>query len=133
MAEPKTVHPKLEGLSLTPNITTSDLEKSIRFYEGLGFEIDQKHERDGRLVYVTLRAGKAELGLGQDDFKKGRDRKKGVGQRIWIATKQDLNVLAARAKAAGIVLDSEPAPLDWGGQAFSVTDPDGFAISVASN
>jgi uncharacterized glyoxalase superfamily protein PhnB len=82
---------------------------------------------------VSLRAGNASLGIGQDDFAKGKDRKKGVGQRLWIATEQDLDALAARVKAAGIKLDTEPQPLDWGGRAFSVTDPDGFAISVATS
>jgi uncharacterized glyoxalase superfamily protein PhnB len=52
--------------------------------------------------------------------------------RFWIAVEKDLDALADRAKAAGYALDSEPAPLDWGGRAFSITDPDGFLISVAS-
>jgi lactoylglutathione lyase len=125
---------KLNATSITPNITTNDLEKSIRFYtEGLGFEVEERHEHEGKLVYVSLRAGGASLGLGQDNFAKGRDRKKGVGQRLWIATDQDLDALAARAKAAGLELDTEVTPLDWGGRAFSLTDPDGFAISVVSN
>jgi catechol 2,3-dioxygenase-like lactoylglutathione lyase family enzyme len=75
MSDNQAAPPKLEGLSLTPNITASDLEKSIHFYvEGLGVEINQKHEHEGHLGYVTLRAGKAELGIGRDDFKKGKDR-----------------------------------------------------------
>ncbi|MEX1259207.1 MAG: VOC family protein [Gemmatimonadota bacterium] len=124
----------LNAISLTPNITANDLEKSIQFYTaGLGFEVEQRHEHEGRLVYVSLRAGNASLGIGQDDFAKGKDRRKGVGQRLWIATEQDLDALAARVKAAGIKLDTEPQPLDWGGRAFSVTDPDGFAISVATS
>ncbi len=55
---------------------------------------------------------------------------KGVGSRIWIGTDQDLGALATRAKAAGIVLDSEPQALEWGGSAFTLTDPDGFNITV---
>jgi uncharacterized glyoxalase superfamily protein PhnB len=133
MAGSSTEVATLNALSLTPNITASDLEKSVRFYEALGFEVDERHENEGTVVYVTLKSGKAQVGIGRDDFKKGRDRKKGVGQRIWIATEGDLNALAQRLKAAGITLDSEPEDLPWGGRAFSVTDPDGFAISVASN
>jgi uncharacterized glyoxalase superfamily protein PhnB len=133
MTQTKSQALKLKATSLTPNFTATDLAKSIRFYEGLGFEVRERHERDGRLAYVTMSAGSAEIGIGQDDFKKGRDRKKGVGQRIWIVTEEDLDALAAQAKGAGISLDPEPRALDWGGRAFSVTDPDGFAISIVSD
>lgn len=123
----------LNAANITPNLTVSDISQSLRFYtEGLGFEVHERHEADGRLQYVSLKSGSAWLGIGQDDFAKGRDRAKGVGMRIWIATEQDLRALADQAKAAGITLDSEPEALPWGGSAFSVTDPDGFKISIAS-
>ncbi len=119
------------GLSIT--FTVDDLAESIRFYtEGLGFEIQEKHEQDGQLRFVQLQAGSAQIGLGQDDFAKGRDRVKGVGFRTWIGTTQDLGALAERAKAAGITLDHEPEELPWGAMAFSVTDPDGFQLSIVN-
>ena len=79
-----------------------------------------------------LKGGSAHLGIGQDDFAKGRDRVKGAGFRVWLTTSQDLGGLAGRAKAAGLTLDTEPEELPWGGMAFSLTDPDGFKISVSS-
>ena len=122
----------LDALNLTPNVTVNDMAESLRFYvDGLGFGEEMRHEEDGRLVYVHLKGGGAEIGLVQDDFAKGNDRKKGVGQRIWIGVKDDLDGIAERVKAAGFALDSEPEALPWGGRAFNVTDPDGFAISVA--
>jgi lactoylglutathione lyase len=124
----------LKALSLAPAITTSDLKKSMHFYiDGLGFEIIDKNEADGVIRFVMLQAGEARVGLGQDDFAKGKDRAKGVGQRLWIRTTQDLVELANRAKAAGIKLDSEPAKLPWGPLAFALTDPDGFMITIANN
>ena len=123
----------LNALGLATNFTVNDLSKSIQFYtEGLGFEVHEKHESDGQLRFVMLKSGAAQLGLGQDDFAKGRDRVKGVGLRIWITTSQDVQELAERAKAAGITLDNEPEELPWGGTAFGVTDPDGFKVSIAS-
>jgi uncharacterized glyoxalase superfamily protein PhnB len=111
----------------------NDLSKSIQFYtEGLGFEVQEEHESDGQLRFAQLKAGTVQIGLGQDDFAKGRDRVKGVGHRTWIATSQDLFGLAERAKAAGITLDNEPEELPWGGMAFGVTDPDGFKVTIAS-
>ena len=125
-------HPALDAIKLTPNITATDLEKSVRFYtDGLGFEIVDKHEADGALRYVTLKAGNANLGIGRDDFAKGRDRVKGVGLRLWLTTSQDIKALAAQAKSAGITLDGEPAALPWGPMAFAVSDPDGFKITIA--
>ena len=125
--------PALNAEGLSPNFTASDMQRSLRFYtEGLGFEIVNKHEEKGVLLYVMMKAGQAQLGLGQDDFAKGRDRTKGVGLRIWITTKQDITALAARAKAAGIKLDDEPKALPWGPMAFAVTDPDGFMLTIAN-
>ena len=123
----------LQAESLAPNITASDLPRSIKFYtEGLGFEIVHRHEEGGVLRYVMLRGGAASIGLGMDDFAKGRDRKKGIGLRIWITTAQDISALAGRAKQAGITLDDGPAALPWGPMAFAVTDPDGFKVTISN-
>ena len=58
------------------------MQKSITFYEALGFTIDERWEDNGKLLGVMLRAGKSQIGLSQDDWKKGRDRKKGIGVRL---------------------------------------------------
>ncbi len=117
---------------ITPGLTVNDLTRSIGFYtEGLGFVIQDRWEEDGKLAGVGLKAGSAELVLTQDDFKKGRDRVKGVGQRLWFYTTQDLDDLATRAKASGIVLDQEPSDMPWGARIFMLTDPDGFKLSFS--
>jgi uncharacterized glyoxalase superfamily protein PhnB len=115
---------------IAPGFTVNDLSRSIRFYEGLGFEVSERHEREGQLRFVRIKAGNAELGLGQDDFAKGKDRAKGVGMRLMINTSQDLHAVAAQAKAAGIKLDSEVEKTPWGPLAFSLTDPDGFKLTI---
>lgn len=124
----------LKALGIAPSITASDIKKSMHFYiDGLGFEITDKHEADGVIRFVMLKAGEASLGLGQDDFAKGKNRTKGVGQRLWISTKQDLTELANRVKAAGIKLDNDPKPLEWGPLGFALTDPDGFMITIVND
>jgi catechol 2,3-dioxygenase-like lactoylglutathione lyase family enzyme len=67
-------------------LTVDDLQKSITFYEALGFAIDERWEEKGTLFGVMLRAGKTQIVLNQDDWKRGRDRKKGIGVRLSIST-----------------------------------------------
>jgi catechol 2,3-dioxygenase-like lactoylglutathione lyase family enzyme len=123
----------LNAKSMFPSLTASDLTRSLHFYvDGLGFEIVDRSVVDGVLHFVMLKAGTAMLGIGQDDFAKGRDRTKGVGARFWIQTEQDLVALADRAKAAGLTLDADPAPLPWGPMAFALVDPDGFLLTVCA-
>ena len=119
--------------NIMTGITANDIHQSIKFYtEGLGFEVGEKHEREGKLAYATVKAGGAEIGISQDDFAKGKDRVKGVGMAIWIGTTQDIPAIAARVRGAGFTLASEPAPLPWGPMGFSVVDPDGFRLTVAN-
>ena len=122
----------LTAQEIYPSLTCSDLHKSIAFYEGLGFVIVHRHEEKGVLAFVSLKGGSATVGLGQDDFAKGRDRTKGVGARCWVTTTQDITALAESAKKAGVTLDDGPAPLPWGPMAFAVTDPDGFKLTITN-
>jgi uncharacterized glyoxalase superfamily protein PhnB len=116
--------------AVTPGFTVGDLQKSIAFYtEILGFLVSERWTDGDVLRGVMLKAGVCELGLSQDDWKKGRDRRKGEGVRVWFETVQDVDALAARAKAAGIRLTEEPKDQPWGGRAFSLDDPDGFHLT----
>ena len=123
---------RLEAKALEPSLTVDDLQQSIRFYEGLGFEVAEKWEDKGVLLGVMLKAGEFRLGMSQDDWKKGRDRQKGVGMRVHITTAQSLERLAGNAKSAGITLDTEPHDTPWGSRAFDVTDPSGFKLTISS-
>ena len=127
-----TAQEALQISGIVPNFTVDDLQKSVAFYEGLGFVVDEKWEENGTLLGVMLRAGKNRIGLSQDDWKKGRDRKKGIGMRTFIATTQKVDEIAARAKQAGIKLDSEPYDTEWKSRAFEVTDPSGFKLTISN-
>jgi uncharacterized glyoxalase superfamily protein PhnB len=118
--------------AIAPSLTVDDLQRSIAFYEGLGFTIDERWEENGTLLGVMLRAGKSQIGLTQDDWKKGRDRKKGIGMRLTMSTTQKVDEIAARAKAAGIKLSAEPHDTEWKSRAFEVTDPSGFLLTIYS-
>ena len=122
----------LQAKTISPGLTVDDLQKSIRFFEGLGFAVEERWEDGGVLRGVTLLAGNARIMLNQDDWKKGRDRQKGVGLRIFLDTTQNIDQLAARAKAAGITLSVEPHDTPWGSRAFEVTEPTGFKLTISS-
>jgi uncharacterized glyoxalase superfamily protein PhnB len=118
--------------AIVPTITVDDLQKSITFYEALGFTVDERWEENGALLGVMLRAGKSQIGLNQDDWKKGRDRKKGIGVRLTLSTPQNVDEIARRAKSAGITLKSEPHDTEWKSRAFEVVDPSGFLLTIFS-
>jgi len=117
--------------SLEPSFTVNDLTESLRFYtDVLGFVVDERWTDNGVLRGVTLKAGVCQLSLAQDDWAKGRDRKKGEAVRIWCSTTQDLDVLATRIRAGGWRLTEEPRDLSWGARSLSVDDPDGFHLTI---
>ena len=125
--------PALSADSLSVSLTVNDVQRSIQFYrDALGCEVVDRHEIKGTVQYAELRAGGAQIGLGQDDFAKGRDRAKGIGMRLQISTTQDVTALAARVKAAGVTLDDGPKALPWGPMGFMLTDPDGYKITVSN-
>jgi len=119
--------------AIVPTLTVDDLQKSINFYEALGFTIDERWQDKGTLLGVMLRAGRTEIGLNQDDWKKGRDRKKGIGLRLSISTTPgNVDEIARRAANAGITLTSEPHDTEWKSRAFEVRDPSGFLLTIFS-
>jgi len=123
----------LKFTSASPSFTVDDLEKSLAWYtDVVGFSIGEKWERDGKLMGAELAAGGVSFMIGQDDWKKGRDRKKGEGFRIYLETRQDLDALARAIEFRGGLLDSPPADTPWGSRDFSLTDPDGFKITIAT-
>ena len=122
----------LKARSLSISLTVADLARSTRLYtEGLGFVLQQEYKMDGKVVGVMLESGGSGLMLGQDDFAKGRDRVKGVGIRLYVETEQDLQALANQARAAGLSVEGDPAPLGWGPMGFALTDLDGYKVTVS--
>jgi catechol 2,3-dioxygenase-like lactoylglutathione lyase family enzyme len=115
-----------------PSLTVDDLMASLRFYtDVLGFIVaDQFKDDNGGLRGVMLKAGVCQIGLAQDDWKKGRDRKKGEGFRLWCKTAQDVDALAERIRMGGWRLTDEPTDQPWGVRSLSVADPDGYQLSI---
>src|SRR5215216_2760064 len=113
-----TLDTRLQAKALSPSLTVNNLQQSVAFFEGLGFGIEEKWEENGVLLGVMLRAGEARIGLSQDDWKKGRDRQKGAGMRLFVGTAQDIDQLAVDARKAGVRLHQEPHDTSSGSRAF---------------
>jgi uncharacterized glyoxalase superfamily protein PhnB len=79
-----------------------------------------------------MKGGDVSFMLGQDDWKKGRDRIKGVGVRVYCITMQDVDKIAAGIKARGGSLAQEPTDQPWGMRDFAFEDPDGYKITIGA-
>jgi uncharacterized glyoxalase superfamily protein PhnB len=136
-AAPAKVAAKAESLKMSeasPGFTVNDLEKSLAWYRDvLRFVVEERWEQDGKLMGASLRAGGVTFMVGQDDWKKGRDRKKGEGFRIHCTTTQDVDALAKGIEARGGRLDQKPTDQPWGTRDFALTDPDGFKITIGAD
>lgn len=117
--------------AILPGITVDDLAKSLDFYVGaLGCVVQEEWRHEGVLVGAMLKSGRTGIGLGQDDWKLGKRRKKGQGMRLYLETGQDIDALAERIRDAGYALAEEPHDQPWGAYALSVNDPDGFHLTI---
>ncbi len=127
-----TDEPALIGETLGASLTVADLPQSVSWYcDVLGFVVDRRHEREGRLIAVSLRAGAVQILLTQDNGAKGLNRQKGLGFSLQITTQQSADALAARAKARGARLETEAMSAPHGPRIFRLRDPDGFLLTVS--
>jgi catechol 2,3-dioxygenase-like lactoylglutathione lyase family enzyme len=103
----------------------SDLEASIAFYEKLGLEVDDTYRQDGRLVWVSMRAGSAALMLAQSP-----GPIEPSGARHFLYT-EDIVGLRKRLSEAGWeppeIEDGSPGPK----QEMSLCDRDGHFLTIA--
>ena len=118
---------------LSASLTVKDLEHSLAWYRDVaGFTVDQRYERDGKLMAMSLKAGNVRILLGQDDGAKGWDREKGEGFSLQITTVQSIDDIAKGITERGGTLESEPADMPWGARMFRLKDPDGYRFTISS-
>jgi lactoylglutathione lyase len=121
------------GSGLSASLTVNDLEKSLAWYtDVLGFTVDQRHEREGKVMAISLKAGDVRVLIGRDDGAKGFDRVKGEGFSMMITTEQNIDDLAKAIEARGGTLATQPTDMPWGARVFRVQDPDGFKFAISS-
>lgn len=115
-------------------LNVSDIEKSIAFYEGLGFEVEQRHSYEGdKTAYADLVLDGAYLGLGSiqanDDpeFQDWVAGELGAGVLIYFEV-EDVDAVHEKARELGATVEAPPEDRPYG-RAFTLNDPDGYVVS----
>ena len=126
----KPAGPRPKGLqSIAAGLTANDAAASIKWYcDVLGFSLKERWEKEGTFLGGSVVHGGVTINIGQDDWKLGRDRKKGQGVRFFITTADDIDTYVKGITSRGGTLDHEPKD-EWGFRAFSIADPDGYKIT----
>ena len=126
----KAAAPKGDALmGIAPGFTANDAAVTVAWYcDVLGFTIKERWEHDGVFHGGQVVSGGVTVNIGQDDWKKGRDRIKGQGTRMYVTMGPDIDQYATAIKARGGILDKEPAD-GYGTRFFEISDPNGFQLT----
>jgi catechol 2,3-dioxygenase-like lactoylglutathione lyase family enzyme len=104
-------------------LATHDMERAVRFYSTLGFDLIHGGEREG---FSSFRAGTGYLNLVTQPAQR---RWAWWGRVIFYVA--DVDAFHARAVENGIRPDTAPHDAAWGERYFHLTDPDGHELSFA--
>ena len=127
-ADPETFRAR----TITATLAVKDLEKSLTWYrDRVGFFVEEKIQRSGKLSAVALKAGDVRILITQDDGGSGWDKVKGAGFTLHFTTAQDIDGLAEAIKQRGGRLESEPSGSS-GARVLRLRDPDGFRLVISS-
>jgi predicted lactoylglutathione lyase len=112
---------------LVPFVHVADIQRSIAFYERLGFTVRATYEPKRRLVWAALENASARLMLAQADAPID-PRQQAI---LFYLYAHDLAALRERlvaaAVAAGEIEDGTPGPR----REMQVADPDGYCLMIA--
>jgi lactoylglutathione lyase len=120
---------------LFPMLSVADLDEALAFYGGVlgGEETSRFPEKDP--VYLTLRVGASELGIGYvtGHTLHGRPQRPASGHRIELCVYvDDVDATKAAARAAGVAVVTEPVDQAWGERVAYVEDPDGNLVMLTA-
>ena len=120
---------------LFPMLSVADVPASRAFYGDLlgGAEAYRFPEDDP--VFVTLRIGDSEVGIGAvtDAPIHGRPSRPASGHRIELCVYvDDVDAVVRAARAAGTPVVVEPVDQPWGERMAYLEDPDGNLVMLAA-
>lgn len=113
---------EIESISAV-TLLIADMARSVRFYDGLGFERLYGGED---AEFTSYRVGAGYLNLA---FRDDAGDVSGWGRTIVYVG--DVDAMHARVVEAGYAPDFAPRDAAWGERYFHVRDPDGHELSFA--
>jgi PhnB protein len=122
--------------SIMPALAVADIARSVRFYnEVLGFESPYTMAGpDGEVMHGSVNLGDDMIMFGQIDPANPHNQGplgKGVALYTTVDDTKDIDALFAHAKSAGAQVVQEPTDQFWGHRDWTVTDPDGYIVTVS--
>ena len=106
-------------------LLVADPDRSVAFYEALGFLLTERDSVFARLRWTTG----ADLFLVGLPAGRALDGRRGVGVLVCFRTDADgVDPVADRARAAGAAVDG-PTDQPWHTREIVVTDPDGYRLT----
>ena len=125
MAEPPGQPNWIESISAV-TLMTADMERAVRFYHELGFEL-----RSGgpAASFTTFRVGRGFLNLMVAERRGGAQARGFWGRVIFHVA--DVDAIHRRAIEIGAIPEAPPHDASWGERYFHVRDPDGHELSFA--
>ena len=117
-----------------PVVYASDVERTARFWERLGFGRFYQLPEQGAPGYVGLRRHVAELAVVATEWPTERyGLQPGNGPRfemfVYVA---DVDQLVPQLETEGVRILRPPADMPWGDRIATVADPDGNPIALAN-
>lgn len=109
---------------LVVEVIVRDLERSIDFYQALGFEVARRTPD-----FASLRWHGHSLFLAEDEGRAPSAGPAAANVRVLVP---DVDVLWERVLALGTRVESPIADRTYGLRDFTILDPDGFGIRFAS-
>lgn len=113
----------------------ADLDRARRFYGALGWQGQQVQEtvffQAGAMALVLWGRDKLADDAGIDDA--GTDGFGGIALAHNVRSRDEVDDIVERARAAGAPVTHEPGPTFYGGYAGCVVDPDGHVWEIAHN
>jgi uncharacterized glyoxalase superfamily protein PhnB len=116
--------------SIVPWLGVADVEASVAFYHGIGFEVLHEHRGNGGRDWVQLKCGNVNITLKCHKAANGAARPVDRGSFCLYCTCEDVAALHHFLAEQGYT----PTPIQntfYGMQEFEVTDPDGYRILFA--
>lgn len=118
--------------NLTPILNVSDVSASLDWFEALGWERgfawdDEGGMHSNRPTFASIQAGKAEIFL---CF--GEQGARPVWMSWFLASREELDAVHARAVDLGYEIAMEPVDESWGMREFHLRHPDGHVFRVSA-